>query len=173
MSRWADWFAMDLAEVARFRAASASAIDPDGQVGGLLQPWLDRAAELSLHVEMDKAWEPIHRCLTNDHGSTYDFNPKAGSRPLNLCVLGGELLLQDGYRSIALVCPEDVAALATALLALHEDWFRERFFGLPDNQFHEIDEESFEWTWEHFRLLPPFFSAAAQAGHAVVCTISH
>jgi len=169
MSRWADWFPMDASESAELRASLDVTLDDERRA--LVERLLERKQGQALHVEIDKAWEPIHRCLTGDHGPELDFD--AGERPLSLCVLGGEQLLPEGHRTASLVSSEDVLALAGALKAVRREWLRERFFALPDDQFHELDDEAFEWIWEHFELLCAFFEAVARAGAAVVCTISH
>ncbi len=171
MSRWADWFTVTPAEAEGLRAAARAKKAPDAAVMKLLEPWLERLEELKPHVDMDKAWEPIHRCLTGDDSGDLDF--EAGEPPLDLCVLGGEPLLQKGYRTASLVMPDGVKAVSAALKPIKKAWLRERFFALPDTQFHEIDDDMFEWTWEHFKPLRAFYAKAAMGGHAVVCTISH
>jgi hypothetical protein len=173
MSRWADWFPVSVAEANVFHSASRSTEAPDIAVRQLLEPWLERVEKLPLRVDMDKAWEPIHRCLTGDTGAMHEFDVNAGEYPLKLCVMGGEQLLHEGSRTAALVAVGDVRAVAVALAGIREDWFRERFFALSDNQFHEIDEEAFEWVWGEFEALPPFFAHAAELGSAIICTISH
>jgi hypothetical protein len=161
------------AEAEQLIAASCSTESADAAVNALLEPRLHRPEQLPLHVEMDKAWEPIHRCLTGDMGAAHELDMDAGEFPLKLCVMGGRQLLQEGYRTAALVTAEHVAAVAAALRRVSKEWFRDRFFALPDNQFHEIDEPSFEWAWEAFESLPPFFAEVAEQGKAIVCTISH
>jgi hypothetical protein len=173
MSRWADWFPVSSAEAEEFRLAAASAESPDNAVTELLESWLERVETLPLRVDMDKAWEPIHRCLTGDADASRGFDMDAGAFPLKLCVMGGEQLLNDGYRTAMLVTAEEVRAVAVALASVRKEWFRERFFALPDNQFHEIDEEAFEWAWAEFEALPPFFAKVAASGSAIICTISH
>jgi Domain of unknown function (DUF1877) len=170
MSRWADWFPVTPAEAEQLLRA---ADDGDAAVTEVLQPWLERLEELPLHVDMDKAWEPIHRCLTGDDGAAHRLDFEAGEYPINMAVLGGEPLLEEGYRSAALIPAADMPAVAAALAGVKRDWFRERFFALPDTQFHEINEEIFEWVWAHFEDLPPFFAKAAAESSAVICTISH
>jgi hypothetical protein len=174
MSRWADWFPVSSAEAEQLLAATE---EGDDAVHELLEPWLERRGrdpkEFPLRVEMDKAWEPIHRCLTGDYAPAHELDFEAGDYPLKLCVLGGDQLLEEGYRTAAVITAEHVPAVASALAAVSKDWFRERFFALPDNQFHEINEEMFEWTWAHFEDLPPFFAEAAAKRCAVICTISH
>jgi hypothetical protein len=47
--------------------------------------------------ETDKAWDAIHRCLTD---GSLGFS--SGEEPLRLCILGGEQLYQgDEYRRVA------------------------------------------------------------------------
>jgi hypothetical protein len=168
MSRWADWFTISPEEAAALVAAKKRGMD---SVGELLQPWLEGLEELPGHVQMDKAWEPIHRCLTGDRSLDLMFT--YGPMPLKLAVLGGRQIFRHGYRTASLVDPGKVPRVARALAKIDRAWMRERFFGLPDRQFHAVDEETFEWVWGHFELLPPFFARGAAAGNAVVCTISH
>jgi hypothetical protein len=162
MSRWADWFPVTLDEAEQLLTATRKG---DAAVIKLLQPWLDNLEELPLRVDIDKAWEPIHLCLTDAEG--------VGEYPLNLCVKGGTRLLKKGYRTAALIPASDVPPVSVALTGVRKRWFRDRFFNLPDTQSHEINEEEFESVWECFRALPPFFRKAAAGGQAVICTISH
>jgi hypothetical protein len=172
MSRWADWFPITREEAEAFMSACQ---EGDEAVQELLEPWLERIGVegLPLQVQIDKSWEPIHRSLTGDRGGVGELELEAVDYPLNLCVLGGAQLLEKGYRSASLVRVEEVPDVADALARISKEWFRERFFSLPDIQFHEINEDIFEWTWEEFQHLPPFFTKAAAAGNAVICTISH
>ena len=170
MSRWADWFAIAPEEADGLLAISGRG--GDGAVLEVLQRWLERREELDPHVEMDKAWEPIHRCLTGDH-TIGGLNFEAGEYPLKLCVLGGFPLLTETARSAALVMADEVTDVAGALAGIDLAWLSERFFRLPDHQFYEVDDLACEWAWTHFRELPPFFARAAAEQRAVVCTISH
>src|SRR5262245_48136268 len=173
MSRWADWFAITPAQVRRFFAASCADETPDDAVMDLLEPLLWKREKVRLSVQMDKAWEPIHKCLTGDRGGYYEVDFDAGKYPLNLCVAGGEQLLQAGHRWAGLIDHElEVPALAVALAKVKKAWFRKRFFALPNKQFHGINDEEFDWVWAHFEDLPPFFAKAAAKGKGVVCTIS-
>jgi hypothetical protein len=168
MSRWADWFPVSPEEAAVFVAVKRRGMDA---VEELLQPWLERLETLPLHVAMDKAWEPIHRCLTGDRYADLFF--ACGRMPLKLTVLGGRQIFRGGYRTASLVDADKVPRVAKALAKIDRPWMREQFFGLPDAQFHEINEEMFEWMWGHFESLAPFFGAVASQGNAVICTISH
>jgi hypothetical protein len=168
MGRWADWFPISPDEARAFVSAKKSGAEA---VETLLQPWLEKLEEIPVHVQMDKAWEPIHRCLTGNRGRDLMFT--YGPTPLKFAVLGGRQILRHGYRSASLVDPDKVPRVAKALAKIDRTWMRERFLSLPDKQFHEINEEMFEWMWEYFEMLPPFFAKAASEGNAVICTISH
>jgi hypothetical protein len=173
MSRWADWFAITPAQVEWVFAASCADENPDDAVMDLLEPMMRNRARRRLHLQMDKAWEPIHKCLTGDRGGYYEVDFDAGKHPLNLVVAGGEPLLVGGHRWAGLIDHEtEVPALAAALAGVKKAWFRKRFFALPATQFHGIDDQEFDWAWAHFEDLPPFFAAAAAKGKGVVCTIS-
>lgn len=169
MSRWADWFPITPDKATAFLAAYKRG---DAAVMDLLQPWLSKLEDLPLHVQMDKAWETIHRCLTGDRNR--DFYFKAGKVPIKWCVLGGKHLLRQGHRTASLVEAAQVPRVAKALAKVEKPWMKERFLALAGGSFFfEVNDEMFEWTWEHFELLPPFFDKVAKDANAVLCTISH
>lgn len=116
--------------------------------------------------ETDKAWDAIHRCLTEDDtGGGLD--PEAGEPPLNLAILGGECLYDDDDYILALVRPEEVSNVANALAGVTEAWMRERFFRLKQRHTrYPITEEEFGYTWGNFQGMPAFFAKAAKAKRA-------
>ena len=170
MTRWADWIAISRQEADQFIWAQ---VQGDEAVYRQLEPHLGQREENRLHFELDKTWEPIHRCLTGDRGAAYEFEFDAGEYPLKLCVFGGHQLLYDGHRTATLIHAKDMAKLAAALAEISEEWFRGRFFALPDTQMHEIKEPEFRWVWESFADLRLFFQEVACTDQAVICTISH
>src|SRR4051794_7762555 len=119
MSRWAEWFPITPPEAHRFLTAYE---EGDEAVQELLDPWLERLEELPLHVQIDKFWEPIHRCLTGDHTPKGGLNFDAGEYPLNLCVLGGDQLLEEGYRTASLTRADEVPEVAEALARIEKAW---------------------------------------------------
>jgi hypothetical protein len=167
MSRWADWFPISPKEAAAFVEAKERGNEA---VQELLQPWLERLESLPLHVEMDKVWEPIYRCLTGIRCSDLWF--KSRTPALSLVVHGGRQLLR-GQRTASLVDVNKTPSAARALAKVEQKWFRRQFFSLPKTLFCKIDKETFEWVWEHYLALPPFYAQAAEQGSAVICTISH
>lgn len=169
MSRWADWFAVTPEDATAFAEAKKRGSDA---VVELLEPWLERIESLPLRVEMDKAWEPIYRCLTGIKCQDLWFLSRRP--PLTLVVHGGQQLLR-GQRTASLLDAKKTRSAARALAKVEKVWFRKRFFGLPKtlNLFHTIDQNTFDWVWEYYLELPPFYGKAAEQGSGVVCTISH
>lgn len=171
MSRWADWIAISQGQADAFLGALRFG---DKGIAKLLLPLLEEVQQSPqgcLHIQMDKAWEPIHRCLTDDRSNGLDF--QAGDFPLRFCVLGGApLLYEHRYRTASLTLPDEVHAVSSALRSIDRIILHDKFFLLPE-YFHEINEEVFEWVWANFELLPPFFASAAKEQLAVICTISH
>ena len=70
----------------------------------------------------DKAWDPIHRCLS-DGTLVWD----AGRWPLRGAILGSESLYFSGDFVVMLLERGEVVEVAGALDAVTQEWFRERF----------------------------------------------
>ncbi len=154
----------ELAE--RFLCASS-----DEEVIELVQeaeePWDEDYLE-----ETDKAWDAIHRCLSD---GTLDFH--GGSYPLNKCILGGNQLYHGDDYIVAFVSADDVRVVSAALAGVTEPWFRERFSLLTETNFpqeylrEESFEEMFRYAWESLESIREFYERAAQAGRAVIFTV--
>src|SRR5262245_62135032 len=90
-------------------------VPPPGAEKGALRP----------HIDLDKAWEPLHFLLTG--------TALAGEEPACYLVLGGEELIEDpddeesAYSSIRALTPEQVAAFDRYLSSLTIDDLRRRF----------------------------------------------
>jgi len=122
--------------------------------------------------ETDKAWDAIHRCLTDDHTGRGRLNPEAGEYPLKLVIMGGTQLHESSDYCINLIRPEEVKDVANALAGVTEEWMRERYFRLKRKQTgYPITEEDFDYTWGNFQGLPEFFARAAKARRAVIFTV--
>lgn len=118
--------------------------------------------------ETDKAWDSIHRCLSD--GTTL---LDGGTYPLNRTILGGrQLYLGDDY-IVAFVTKYEVKVVATALKAVTKPWMRERFFQLIHTDYPKeyVDDEVFEYTWEYSEATRDFYRHAAKADRAVVFTV--
>ena len=117
--------------------------------------------------ETGKAWDAIHRCLTD--GKLLFEN---GEYPLNLCILGGKQLHSGDNYIISLVGPEDVPKVAEALQSVTKDQFRKKYDQIePDDYGVDLSDDDFGYTWEWFESLKPFWSKAAKDGRAVLFTV--
>lgn len=134
-------------------------------------------------VETDKAWDAIHRCLSDfppdtpwfypvdpEHGA-YALPEDHGSYPLKLGVLGGRKVNDEEFDYfIRLVEPQEVADLAAALAPIDEAWMREKYFRHCKGAWPEYGEEDFEYTWAYFGALREFYQRMAGNGRAVIFT---
>lgn len=119
-------------------------------------------------AESDKAWDAMHRCLTDGQ-----LAPEGGEYPLNRCVLGGKHLHEGDDSVVVLVTPREVRDVARALEPITEAWFHERYFGvLPKDYAPEYGEEDFGYTWSKFEDVRALYTRAAAAKRAVIFTTS-
>jgi hypothetical protein len=119
-------------------------------------------------ADSDKAWDAIHRCLT-DGSLLYE----SGQYPVNHVICGGRQLHQGEDYVVSLVTPEQVRDVSAAIAPLTEDWMRERYFSLlkPDSYDGEISNEDFRYTWTWFENVRDLYRKAAASGRAVIFTV--
>lgn len=118
--------------------------------------------------ETDKAWDAIHRCLTDgelDNGGT----------PLHRVIFADRNLYDDEDEYyISLVTPKRVAAVVAAIRGIDQAWMRQQYTALGgDYGGYPTSDEDFEYTWSWFAQLRTFFGRAAKAGRWVSFTVSH
>jgi len=116
--------------------------------------------------ETDKAWDAIHRCLTDGR---LEF--ENGNEPLSLCILGGEQLHSGDDYIVSLVLQPQLRPLADALTKITQEFMRERYFELPDDYDMAKSQEDCQYTWDWFSDLPEFFDRAEKAGRHVIFTV--
>lgn len=116
--------------------------------------------------QTDKAWDAIHRCLSDG-----TLTPGAGEWPLIGAVLGGECLyFKDDY-IVRLLEAEQVIEVANALELVTREWFATRFSRLRQHGYAgTADDFDFEYTWDWFEELRRFFTREAIEGRAVLFT---
>jgi hypothetical protein len=137
-----------------------AAAGDDSAVGDLLEEIEESWADTQLKVDTDKAWDAIHRCLTD---GTLD--PDGGDYPLSHAVLGGRHLHDDYY--VVYVTAAEVRDVAEALRRVDRPRLRERFDALDEaDRIHE----DFEYTWTNYVDVQGFYERAAAAGRAVLFT---
>jgi hypothetical protein len=149
--------------------AALQAIDDEQERLEFLQAEIEERyfAEPRTYVaESDKSWDAMHRALA-DGKLSWD----GGSFPLNHTVLGGELLYTEDDYIMSLKTPEQVQAIATALEALTEPEFRERYDRIDRKSYDgEIGDEDFEYTWEWFQGVRDLYRRAAAEKRHVLFT---
>ena len=120
------------------------------------------------HVqETDKAWNAIHRCLT-DGRLAYD----NGTYPLNRCILGGRQLYESDDYIVAFVTANEVHDVAEVLATIDQHQFRKRYFGInPDDYNGRLSDEDFDYTWGWFEDLKGFYRRAATDNRSVIFTV--
>ncbi|QJE95352.1 YfbM family protein [Luteolibacter luteus] len=120
----------------------------------------------NLVCETDKAWDAIHRCLTD---GTLSF--ESGTEPLNLCILGGEQLYEGEDYIVALINHSQLRQLADALVAITPEFLGARYSQLPEDYSRPKSQEDCQYTWDWFSSLPAFFDGAAKSGRHVIFTV--
>ena len=156
-------FALTDEEVARLRGAKS-----DDEVLGIVQDEIEQRWDQEHLEECDKAWEAIHRCLSD---GTLVWG--RGKYPLNRCILGGEQLHKNTESYVvSLVKPAEVQDIAKALLPINRDWLRERYFKIDQERYWvPLDEGDFEYTWDYFQGVRRFYVKAAADERHVIFTV--
>ena len=115
----------------------------------------------------DKAWDAMHRCLSN--GTLYY---DEGEYPLNRTVLGGRHLYDGDDYVVSYVAPNEVKDVAAALAPIGMAEFRTRYDLIdPDDYDGAPGDEDFSSTWESFQAVRDLYRKAAAEGRAVVFTV--
>ena len=116
--------------------------------------------------ETDKAWDAIHRALTD--GKMEWTN---GAYPLNHVILGGELLYEEDDYILSLKSANDVRDIAAALSAFTPERLRAGYDKIDAKGLgYIIGDEDFQYTWHWFQKLIDFYQRAAMEGRAVLFT---
>lgn len=142
---------------------SLLAADGD-KVGEFLEELEESRENDALTVDTDKAWDAIHRCLTD---GTLD--PDGGAYPWSHAVLGGRHLSVDWY--VVYVSAAEVRDVAGALRTVDRTWLRRRFDAIDRRDYDGArDDEDFEYTWNNFVDVQTFYERAAAAARSVIFT---
>ncbi|MEU4292746.1 DUF1877 family protein [Kribbella sp. NPDC026596] len=117
------------------------------------------------NVATDKAWDAIHRSLT-DGRLAFD----NGSSPLNLAVLGGRLLTSGEDELVVLVDKDQVPTVAAALMAVTQQSLRAGYERINAADYDAFGDEDFDYTWDNFTDLSEFWRQAAASKRHVIFT---
>jgi Domain of unknown function (DUF1877) len=114
--------------------------------------------------DVDKAWDGIHRCLTEGKLGGED-----GTYPLNAVVLGGLPLHQGEDYVVSYDTQAEVREVAAALADVDLGAFIARYWTLdPDEYGAAIDQDGLDYLAYYLREITAFYHRAAQAGWATV-----
>jgi hypothetical protein len=139
----------------------------DDEVLAIVQEEIEERWDEAWLVQLDKAWDAIHRCLSD---GALILN--GASRPRSLAVLGGRQLHAGDDYVIALVNPDEVKEVAAAIAVIKEAWLRERYDAIDAHGYgRPKSPEDFDYTWDYFQSLAPFFRRAGEAGRYVIFTV--
>lgn len=123
--------------------------------------------EASFACQTDKAWDAIHRTLTNG-----ELSWNGGEEPLKWVILGAPNLHEGRDYIICLLNPDMVQAVAAEIGNIDEAEFRRRYNQLEFPGYQgDKSEEDLAYSWGWLKNLPPFFKRAADAGRHVVFTV--
>lgn len=114
--------------------------------------------------ELDKAWDGIHRALTDGR-----FHRNAeGPFMVPGAVLGGTVLVEREDSIIVVKAADEVHKIATALAPWDRGRFRSGYFRIDQSEYGDLEEEDFEYCYAWFERMRAFFAEAAQEERAVV-----
>jgi len=131
----------------------------DDELIELIQEDIEEEWDTEWLREADKAWDAIHRCLTDGK-----LEWKNGSFPLNAVVVGG--------KQVSLVTPDQIPSVADALEHIDKTALKKGYDQIKQKDYDgEIGEEDFEYTWEWFKDLYTLYEKAAQNGRAVLFSV--
>jgi len=117
--------------------------------------------------ELDKAWDALHRSLTDGR---LDFGN--GTFPLNAAVLGAVRLTTDDSYIITLTPRQMVTAVSDALASVTEADIRRGYRSIdPSDYGPEYGDDDLTYTLGWFEELPAFWKKAAATGRSVIFTV--
>jgi hypothetical protein len=115
--------------------------------------------------ETDKAWDAIHRCLT-------DGKLEYGDTPFHMCILGRDNLYEGDDYIISFLDPHEVKEVAEAIKDIDRAWLRRKYDAIDTTSYQGVLSDSdFEYTWSCFPSLRDFFQKAAAADRAMIFTV--
>jgi hypothetical protein len=116
--------------------------------------------------ELDRAWDAIHRALTDGRLDLRDAMP-----PLSRTILGGTVLVHTRDAIVSVKGADDVVAIARALATWDEARLRAGYQRIDRSDYGDLDEEDFGYTFAWFERLAPFYARAAREERAVVFAV--
>ena len=117
--------------------------------------------------ETDKAWDGIHRALTD---GKLEF--ENGEYPFKRCILGGRQLYEGDDYVVSYLPRSEVSDVANAIVLINKSQLRELYKQInPSGYYFEVSEEDFEYIWSWFKPLKGFFKRAADDNRPVIFAV--
>lgn len=139
----------------------------DDQKVSYVEEVIEERWEPGFVYELDKAWDALHRSLTDG-----ELKWNESTFPLGAAVLGKTPMHSGDAYLIGLTSAEDVGTVAAALTAVTVDDVREGYARIDPEKYVDLGPEDLDYTLEYFSGLPEFWQQAAKAGRSVIFTVS-
>lgn len=157
-------FAIEHAEAVALKEAKKD--DSDDELMEVIEE-IEERWDRAFLAEADKAWDAIHRCLT-DGKLEYE----NGTFPLNRCILGGEILTSGDDYLVILTEAGEVPVVGAALGSITEASMRQGYNKINADEYEfGISEDDFQYTWHWFQQVRSLWQRAASAGKSVIFTV--
>lgn len=145
------------------------ALDSDEKRLEYIQEEIEQPWDETHLMQTDKAWDAIHRCLTDG-----TLKVARSSSPLGKLIVGGIQLYSDPQSYIVnLIEGSELPAISTALKAVTKEWLKARYDQLRSTDYPQelISEQDWEYTWEWFSGIPDFVDRAVHERRSIVFTV--
>jgi len=120
-------------------------------------------------LQTDKAWDAIHRCLTDG-----TLTIARSEEPLGKLIAGGSQLYADTQNYILnLIHAGELGAVSEALKEVTRDWMKARYEQLAGTDYPQelISDLDWEYMWGWFSRIPGFVDQAQREGRSILFTV--
>ena len=123
--------------------------------------------------ETDKAWDAMHRCLTDGTLTC------KGKNLLEKFVLGGKQMHMDSSYIVSYITNDEVKALSSAIAKITKNDMKKKYFSLKKKWLFidltdydgPINEDDFNYTWDYFNMTREFFMKVANTDRSIIFTV--
>jgi len=149
------------------QADSLSSAEGDANVIAIIER-IEEAWNTDWLAETDKAWDAMHRALTD--GKLEYSN---GDYPLKLTILAGFQLVETDNYVASITTEDEVGDVANSLSKIDKDKLRVGYNQIdPADYGSPLSDEDFEYTWSYFQDVAALYQRAAKEKRAVLFTVS-
>jgi len=155
-------FAINGADADRLLAALSA-----DEVLRIIQEDIEEKWDEAWLYQTDKAWDAIHRCLTDGTLSL-----TSGVYPLKLAILNGRRIDAGSNYIVSLTTPDQAKDVAAGLGTVTRESLSKRYEAIDPNDYGMPKSlGDFEYTWDWFDGLAAFFQKASEANRYVIFTV--